>query len=63
MNKKVIDEDWFRELIGELDLERAIGESITEGPATTQATTQDKDIGEASRRSRPRKNRRWRRRP
>jgi hypothetical protein len=28
-NEKVIDKDQFRELIGELDLERAMGESAT----------------------------------
>jgi hypothetical protein len=37
----------FRELIGELDLERAMAESVAEGPATTQATTQDEDVGES----------------
>jgi hypothetical protein len=47
MNTKEIDEDRFRELVGELDLERAMGESIMEGPATMQATTQDEDIGES----------------
>jgi hypothetical protein len=47
MNVKEIDKNKFRELIGELDLERAMGESVGEGPATTQATTQDKDVGES----------------
>jgi hypothetical protein len=47
MNVKEIDEDQFRELIGELDLERAMGESIVEGPATMQVTTQDEDIEES----------------
>jgi hypothetical protein len=47
MNVKEIDEDKFRELVGELDLERAMGESIAEGPAMTQVTTQDKDIRES----------------
>jgi hypothetical protein len=42
MNVKEIDENKFRELIGELDLERAMGESIAEGPATTQ----DEEVGE-----------------
>jgi hypothetical protein len=46
---KEIDEDKFRELIGELDLERAMGESVTEGPETMQATMQDKEIGESER--------------
>jgi hypothetical protein len=45
MNTKEIDEDWFRELIGELDLERAMGESIAEGLATMQ----DEEIGESER--------------
>jgi hypothetical protein len=31
MNAKEIDEDRFRELVGELDLERAMGESIGAG--------------------------------
>jgi hypothetical protein len=43
LNEKVIDEEKFRELIGELDLERAMGESIVEGLATTQ----DEEIGES----------------
>jgi hypothetical protein len=30
-----------------LDLERAMAESVVEGPAMTQATTQDEDIGES----------------
>jgi hypothetical protein len=34
-------------LVGELDLERAMGENVTEGPATTQATTQDEEVGES----------------
>jgi hypothetical protein len=33
--------------VGELDVERAMGESVVEGPATTQATTQDEDVGES----------------
>jgi hypothetical protein len=45
MNAKKIDKNKFRELIGELDLERALGESIAEGPATTQ----DKEVGESER--------------
>jgi hypothetical protein len=31
MNMKEIDENKFRELIGELDLEKVMGESIAEG--------------------------------
>jgi hypothetical protein len=47
LNDKEIDEERFRGLVGELDMERAMGESITEGPATMQATTQDEDVGES----------------
>jgi hypothetical protein len=43
MNMKEINEDKFRELIGELDLEREIGESIAEGLAMTQ----DEEIGKS----------------
>jgi hypothetical protein len=43
VNVKEIDEVRFRELVSELDLERAIGESIVEGPATTQ----DEEVGES----------------
>jgi hypothetical protein len=39
VNTKEINEDWFQELVAELDLERAMGKSVAEGPATTQATT------------------------
>jgi hypothetical protein len=35
VNAKEIDEDQFWELVGELDLERAIGESVVEGLAMT----------------------------
>jgi hypothetical protein len=49
MNAKEINEDRFRELTGELDLERAMGESVTEGPATMQAMTQDEEIGKSER--------------
>jgi hypothetical protein len=49
LNEKVIDVEKFRELIGELDMERAMGESVAEGPATTQATTQDEEVGESER--------------
>jgi hypothetical protein len=43
MNAKEIDENKFRELIGKLDLERVMGESVAEGPATTQ----DEEAGES----------------
>jgi hypothetical protein len=43
VNAKEIDEVWFQELVGELDLERAMGESIVEGPAMTQ----DEEVGES----------------
>jgi hypothetical protein len=43
VDTKEIDEDWFWELVGELDLERAMGESIAEGLAMTQ----DKEVGES----------------
>jgi hypothetical protein len=33
LDAKQIDEEWFRELIGEIDLERAMAKSITKGPA------------------------------
>jgi hypothetical protein len=49
VNLKEIDEDQFWELVAELDLERAIGESIAEGPAMTQATMQDEEVGESER--------------
>jgi hypothetical protein len=45
LNAKEIDEEKFRELIGELDLERAMGESVAECPATTQ----DEEVGESER--------------
>jgi hypothetical protein len=47
MNTKEINEDKFRELIGELDLERAMGKSVTKGPVIMQVTMQDEDIGES----------------
>jgi hypothetical protein len=47
MNAKEINKDQFLELVGELDLERVMGESVVEGPATTQATTQDEETGES----------------
>jgi hypothetical protein len=46
---KEIDDERFRELVNELDLERAMAESVAEGPATTQATTQDGEVGESER--------------
>jgi hypothetical protein len=49
LDVKEIDEEHFRELTGELDLERAMAESVAEGLAMTQATTQDKDVGESER--------------
>jgi hypothetical protein len=49
LNTKEIDENKFRELIGELDLERALGESVAEGPAMTQVTTQDEEVRESER--------------
>jgi hypothetical protein len=49
LDAKEIDEVRFRELIDELDLERAMAESVAEGPATTQATTQDGEAGESKR--------------
>jgi hypothetical protein len=42
VNAKEIDEARFWELVSELDLERTMGESIAEGPATTQ----DEEVGE-----------------
>jgi hypothetical protein len=47
LDMKEIDEKTFRELIDELDLERAMAKSIEEGPAMTQATTQDKEVWES----------------
>jgi hypothetical protein len=49
LDAKEINEEKFRDLIGELDLERAMAKSIMEGPATTQATTQDEEVGESER--------------
>jgi hypothetical protein len=34
-------------LVGELDLESLIEESVAEGPPTMQAMTQDEDIGKS----------------
>jgi hypothetical protein len=47
LDTKEIDEEKFRDLIGALDLERAMAESVAEGPATTQVTTQDGEVGES----------------
>jgi hypothetical protein len=43
VNAKEIDKAQFQELVGELDLERAMGESTVEGPAMMQ----DKEVGES----------------
>jgi hypothetical protein len=47
VNAKEIDEARFQELVGELNLEKALGESVAEGLATTQAMTQDEEVGES----------------
>jgi hypothetical protein len=47
MNVKEIDEGKFWELVNELDLERAMAVSVTEGPATAQAMTQDEEAGDS----------------
>jgi hypothetical protein len=47
VDAKEIDNERFWELVNELDLERAMAESVAEGPATTQATTQDGDTPQA----------------
>jgi hypothetical protein len=44
---KEINEEWFLELVGELDMERAMAESVAEGPASVQAMMQDKEVGES----------------
>jgi hypothetical protein len=49
VNAKEIDKARFRGLVGELDLERAMGESVGEGSATTQAMTQNEEAGESER--------------
>jgi hypothetical protein len=49
VDAKEIDEVQFRELVNELDMERTMAESVAEGPATMQATTQDKEVGESER--------------
>jgi hypothetical protein len=45
VDAKEIDDEWFQELVNELDLERAMAESVTEGLATTQ----DGEAGESER--------------
>jgi hypothetical protein len=40
---KEIDNERFRELVNE----RAMAESVAEGPVTTQVTTQDEEVGES----------------
>jgi hypothetical protein len=45
VNAKEINKDQFQELVAKLDLERAMGESIAEGLATTQ----DEEVGESER--------------
>jgi hypothetical protein len=49
MNVKEIDKGKFQELVNELDLERAMAESVTEGPATMQVMMQDEEAGESER--------------
>jgi hypothetical protein len=49
VDTKEIDDERFRELIHELDLERAMAQSVAEGPVTMQATTQDEEVGESER--------------
>jgi hypothetical protein len=49
VDAKEIDDEWFRELVNELDLERAMAESVAEGLVTMQATTQDGEVGESER--------------
>jgi hypothetical protein len=49
VNAKEIDKARFQELVAELDLERVMGESVVEGPATTQATTQEEEVRESKR--------------
>jgi hypothetical protein len=47
VDAKEIDEEKFRELVNELDMERAMAESVAKGPVTTQAMTQDEEAGES----------------
>jgi hypothetical protein len=55
VDAKEIDEEKFRELVNELDLERAMAESVAEGLAMAQATTQDEEVGESGRNRRRRR--------
>jgi hypothetical protein len=43
VDAKEIDNERFWELVNELDLERAMAQSVAEGPATTQ----DEEVGES----------------
>jgi hypothetical protein len=43
VDAKEIDDERFRELVNELDLERAMAESVAEGPATMQ----NEEVGES----------------
>jgi hypothetical protein len=45
VNMKEINKAQFRELVAELDMERAMGESVVEGLAMTQ----DEEVGESGR--------------
>jgi hypothetical protein len=47
VDAKEINDEQFRELVNKLDLERAMAESVAEGPATTQVTMQDEEAGES----------------
>jgi hypothetical protein len=47
VDAKEIDDERFQELVNELDLERAMAQSVAEGPAMTQATMQDEEVGES----------------
>jgi hypothetical protein len=47
VNAKEIDKSQFWELVAELYLDRAMGESVANGPVMTQVTMQDKDVGES----------------
>jgi hypothetical protein len=61
VDAKEIDDERFWELVNKLDLERAMAESVAEGPATTQATMHDREVGRVNERSWRRRDRRWRR--
>jgi hypothetical protein len=49
VDAKEIDKVKFRELVNELDMERAMAESVAEGPVTMQVTMQDKEVRESER--------------